>query len=1056
MGSAAEFQVELSRVATREDLAACLNMVRNDRGLKYEAMEASSRHLKTKAGGVGELLAKSTVGDIVKGKQLPTEEKLRIFLAVCAVSPADVPLWLAAWRRARVGIGEEPHGAVRVRDARPRELGVHAAITAEDADSELPTYVPRDIDPRLRTVLQDHLETGGFVVLVGNSFAGKTRTLYESIMDAVPSWWLVHPPTRDLEALRSLASRSLQCTVIWLDELQRYLDRDDGLDKDTVQQLLRSGALLVSTMWPDDYEVRSLPNEFGEPDRRSRSREVLDIAEVFDIDDTFSPQEVEQAVALGRSDSRIRAALSSTDTGLTQTLAAGPDLVRRWEHAKDPYGAAVISAAVDARRLGVHTPVTRELLREAAPGYLTTKQRARADKEPNSFDRALCYATEELRGAAAAVSPMADETGSTCGYMAADYLLHRSRQTRRTALIPASAWLALTRCVNNLDDRRRLARAADRRLRYQYAIPLYASIVRERRYLDVGIRLVDLLTAASATDQAIAVLQMYAENPGASWARSRLAKLLAARRDVGALAERAAAGDDTANRALCSILFERADLGRLQAKAEAGDEVAEHMAIRLMIDSGQSEAAERMLETRANSGDTSAMHQLMERYRDRSDDYGVKRMIYKLADAGDPWLVGFPAAELARSGDLVALRERAESGDDHAWYELSHQLSAREDLDGLREVAQMGQCPSAPRLMAELLAKKGQVGELRERANTGDHDAQCRLARILADTGLDELRERAECGEPAAVEVLTDLLLERGETAEAIRLLSIIADADPPAYWARDKVTELLVKRKDLDGLARRAVAGDWSASEELASFHAARAEFPSAVEALLQNEDASDPLVPTIARLLVKVDDHEGAWLVLQTERDPEYGQDNLIDVLAKRGYLGILRAIADWTRHEPADHLLQEIMDHAGLEGPFRRHLRVSATAAYRLATELARQGDDAALEARATWDEDASRELSNLMAARRDLDRLRSRADADDRYAADALTRHLAKQGAVDLLLQEVQAGTEHAGERLAELWERGLPGDRDRAADMRAFGLDTAGSVLRGLDSEAINH
>ena len=109
-------------------------------------------------------------------------------------------------------------------------------------------------------------------------------------------------------------------------------------------------------------------------------------------------------------------ALSAAGYGLTQTLAAAPQLVARWADARDgsPYAWAVLTAALDAARLGARAPLTADLLRASAPGYCTSAQRAKA---PESwFEQALAYATGKLHGAAAALSPAGAGMGQVAGY----------------------------------------------------------------------------------------------------------------------------------------------------------------------------------------------------------------------------------------------------------------------------------------------------------------------------------------------------------------------------------------------------------------------------------------------------------------------------------------------------------------------------------------------------------------------------------------------------------------------------------------------------------------
>ena len=88
----------------------------------------------------------------------------------------------------------------------------------------------------------------------------------------------------------------------------------------------------------------------------------------------FSPAEQDRARAAAPRDPRLAVALKSAGYGLTQTLAAAPQLVARWEDARtaDPYAWAVLTAALDVARLGARAPLSADLLRAAAPDYCTS------------------------------------------------------------------------------------------------------------------------------------------------------------------------------------------------------------------------------------------------------------------------------------------------------------------------------------------------------------------------------------------------------------------------------------------------------------------------------------------------------------------------------------------------------------------------------------------------------------------------------------------------------------------------------------------------------------
>jgi hypothetical protein len=289
-GPAAVPGVDPSRVNTPDELAACLDGLRRRR-LSYEVMADLAAKLPSRSGrSRPEPLPKSTVGEIVTGKRLPTKGKLLTFLEVCGVAPADLAQWLAAWERASTAGLARPASGVRVRDAQPRLLGVHDAIQVDGkVPGELPVYVPRDIDDGLRAELAANTQRGCFILLVGASSVGKTRCAAEAVRAALPDWWLVHPAGPDQVA--ALAQMPSPRTVVWLNELQDYLDGEHGLDAAVVRALLNHPAVIIGTLWPERYAAYTAVPEPGAPDPHRRDRQVLDLAEVVRIAPAFSEAE---------------------------------------------------------------------------------------------------------------------------------------------------------------------------------------------------------------------------------------------------------------------------------------------------------------------------------------------------------------------------------------------------------------------------------------------------------------------------------------------------------------------------------------------------------------------------------------------------------------------------------------------------------------------------------------------------------------------------------------------------------------------------------------------
>lgn len=64
---------------------------------------------------------------------------------------------------------------------------------------------------------------GGFLLILGDSSVGKTRMAHHLIHEFVPDFALVHPDTAELIVHLADATFPLPKLVVWLDELQYYL-----------------------------------------------------------------------------------------------------------------------------------------------------------------------------------------------------------------------------------------------------------------------------------------------------------------------------------------------------------------------------------------------------------------------------------------------------------------------------------------------------------------------------------------------------------------------------------------------------------------------------------------------------------------------------------------------------------------------------------------------------------------------------------------------------------------------------------------------------------------
>jgi hypothetical protein len=465
---------------------------------------------------------------------------------------------IAAVKMWSPGGGAAPSGARPARDWGAQRLGVHRAISADAAPGqavpELTVYVQRKHDAQLRELLS--APTGPVMaVLVGGSSTGKTRAAFEAVRQCLADWSLLRPlDAADLlDQLRGGAVGPQ--TVLWLNETQIFLRGQPDVAVALRRLLARDEPVVViGAMWLEAWkELTSTPGD-GRPDVNPQARELLlHDAERVEVPETFTGTDLLLLRGVLGADPRLATAAEAArrDGKVVQVLAGGPELVQRYDHpadAEDRFGKALLTAAMDARRVGCETPVGRPFLEAAAPAYLDPSDRARA---PDTwFETGLHHAAREIRGIAALTEVRREPgAGPAGGYVLHDYLDQYGRLARRGALVPAAVWDALIAGVRDPADRTRLAQQAERRGLYRHAV--------------------ELARPAAQAGQATAMQPM--------------ARRLAA-------AGHSADAEEWARRA-----------------AEAGDTMAVQLYAKRLDEDGDRGGADAILRTAADAGDTSAI-----------------------------------------------------------------------------------------------------------------------------------------------------------------------------------------------------------------------------------------------------------------------------------------------------------------------------------------------------------------------------------------------------------------------------------------------------------------
>ncbi|ANS70202.1 hypothetical protein SLINC_7978 [Streptomyces lincolnensis] len=346
----------------------------------------------------------------------------------------------------------------------PFVLEIHRSVEVATAGAgslpSLPAYVRREHDEVLDEAVAGAV-TGHsrLVCVVGESSTGKTRACWEAVRKLPDGWTLWQPvaPGR-AQALRDGLASLTPRTVVWLNEAQLFLltpaggvgaELAAGL-RELLSDPHRAPVLVMATMWPGYWhELTALPRDGSHDDPFSEARALLSGRDV-QVARRFAPVDVAAARRAGRTDPRLMLAVEKANEGqVVQYLAGAPALLSRYESA--PVGArSLMTAAMDAQRLGHGPSLSYGLLTEGAEGYLT-------DEEWDSLaddwlETAMAYAAAPVAGVRGALvrrrprdrrTPGGAVPGDLPHYRLADYLDQHGRHTRQDDAVPAALWEAL-------------------------------------------------------------------------------------------------------------------------------------------------------------------------------------------------------------------------------------------------------------------------------------------------------------------------------------------------------------------------------------------------------------------------------------------------------------------------------------------------------------------------------------------------------------------------------------------------------------------------------------
>jgi CHAT domain-containing protein/tetratricopeptide (TPR) repeat protein len=349
----------------------------------------------------------------------------------------------AEWKRRLSTLLALPLPIPRVEEIR-NPYGAVGVSMSKYAEAGQDPYVARDVDGEL----EDALRTKPFVLLIGDSKAGKSRTAFEAARRVLSDRKLVVPQGGQAGALSSLfgfdpladLSAPLdgsEPTLLWLDDLDRYLG-SGGLEPRMLETWESRNVdetpggftvVVLATIRSEEHERRrNTPGEIGRA-----ARLVLDRAHEIFLDFFPSNKERAEAERLYPDD--------HFEGGIGERLVAARELIRKFETGsrRHPVGVALVRAGADWQRAGLARPIPESDLADFYLEYLRPDLPAQ-----ESYEDGLEWACEPLEATVALLNRSIGDARSA-GFDVFDRVVsHIDRQQGGNALrVPEPIWKAV-------------------------------------------------------------------------------------------------------------------------------------------------------------------------------------------------------------------------------------------------------------------------------------------------------------------------------------------------------------------------------------------------------------------------------------------------------------------------------------------------------------------------------------------------------------------------------------------------------------------------------------
>ena len=288
------------------------------------------------------------------------------------------------------------------------------------AEKPKPPYVSRQwVDAEIEQLLGAGER---FILGVGDSKSGKSRSFSEMLHRLRPEARLIVPAASEPAALSKLAKQPLplgpEGGVLWLDDIDRYLV-PNGLDQKVLNSFLTwdPPIVIAGTITSRRHQdIMTSVSGTGSRDAAAHFGRVLAEAKLVRVASTLSPEDLAEA----------REKYPDEDfekRGIGEQMVAADMVEQVYGAAREccPEGWAVIQAAIDWRRIGVSRPMSRQVLYDLFRSYLA-EVTPHLEPDEERFAEGLRWASAPLIGTIALLATV-DRTRTAATYRAFDYAL---------------------------------------------------------------------------------------------------------------------------------------------------------------------------------------------------------------------------------------------------------------------------------------------------------------------------------------------------------------------------------------------------------------------------------------------------------------------------------------------------------------------------------------------------------------------------------------------------------------------------------------------------------